>query len=359
MSTYGNLVELKNFVINTRSFHPNKKFELQGFRFHGDNRGFSLKPSFFDPQKEGTGLTTSRIWSKFRFSSDTGKILFKDCQSNTSDANHVLGQNQTYENQKLKPQIKVRMKDFQKMATLVGGEVELNYYGENFAFLGSELDKKTLNTTIVPSLDVTQIIGFTISRFSKTFTLYSLIYGDGFPNCESFMEDHLGNKIFIGSHVRFGNPLLHLFGGNERIMTGVALTIDLNEDGSFGNSLTLHGRFYGGSPKLRESYPFSSGDEYHHVKNTVKITEVPLVKSAFMWWKYKDNLEKVGNSDFVFISAYEKLGEVKNKLIDVIQEKKKLKKYTVNEWNEAIMYNNPNEGRSRDSEDLSDSKWKK
>lgn len=139
---YGNLVELKNFVINTRSFHPNKKFELQGFRFHGDNRGFSLGSSFFDPQKEGKGLTTSRIWSKLSFSSDSGRILLKDCQSNTSDADHILGQNQTYDNKKLKPQLNVVMSDFQKLSTVVGGTLNINYFGENYAFLGAELDKK-------------------------------------------------------------------------------------------------------------------------------------------------------------------------------------------------------------------------
>lgn len=213
--------------------------------------------------------------------------------------------------------------------------------------------------TVVPSLDVNQKIEFRINRFNKTLTIYSLIHGDGFPNCESFMEDYLGKKVFIGSHVRFGHPGLHLFGGNERLMTGLAITIDLNEDGSFGENLILHGRFYGGSLKLRESYPFSSGDEFHHNVNTVQIREIPLVKSAFMWWRYKGNAKSIGNSDFVYVSAYESYTTLENILINLIQSKNTLKRYSLKDWNDEILHWNPNEGRSADSQDLSETKWGK
>jgi len=47
-------IQLANYEINIRSFHPEKDFGWSGLMFEGDNRGFSLKPSGIKP-------TTSRI----------------------------------------------------------------------------------------------------------------------------------------------------------------------------------------------------------------------------------------------------------------------------------------------------------
>ncbi|WP_246175546.1 hypothetical protein [Pseudoalteromonas rhizosphaerae] len=54
-------IQLANYEINIRSFHPEKDFGWSGLWFEGDNRGFSLKPS-------GVAPITSRIWHKLTLS---------------------------------------------------------------------------------------------------------------------------------------------------------------------------------------------------------------------------------------------------------------------------------------------------
>lgn len=42
-------LQLADYEINIRSFHPEKTFGWSGLMFEGDNRGFSLKPSGVKP----------------------------------------------------------------------------------------------------------------------------------------------------------------------------------------------------------------------------------------------------------------------------------------------------------------------
>lgn len=60
------LVKLASYQINLRSFHPNTQFEAKGFFFHGDDRGFSLGKSFFDPKTTNIPpkSVSSRVWSR-------------------------------------------------------------------------------------------------------------------------------------------------------------------------------------------------------------------------------------------------------------------------------------------------------
>src|SRR3954465_7519189 len=56
--------KLAKYEVNVRSFHPNKQFEPLGFRFHGDDRGFSLGESWFGREQQ-PGKPTSRIWQRY------------------------------------------------------------------------------------------------------------------------------------------------------------------------------------------------------------------------------------------------------------------------------------------------------
>ena len=51
--------KLVAYEVNIRSFHPNQNFERAGFRFHGDDRGFSLGESWFGTVNKGD--VTSRV----------------------------------------------------------------------------------------------------------------------------------------------------------------------------------------------------------------------------------------------------------------------------------------------------------
>ena len=72
-------IQLANYEINIRSFHPEKDFGWSGLMFEGDNRGFSLKPSGIKP-------TTSRIWHRLQLSTKNGKINSVDTISDPSKA---------------------------------------------------------------------------------------------------------------------------------------------------------------------------------------------------------------------------------------------------------------------------------
>ncbi|MFK3858102.1 hypothetical protein [Pseudoalteromonas rhizosphaerae] len=72
-------IQLANYEINIRSFHPEKDFGWSGLMFEGDNRGFSLKPSGIKP-------ITSRIWHRLRLSTKNSKISSIDTISDPSKA---------------------------------------------------------------------------------------------------------------------------------------------------------------------------------------------------------------------------------------------------------------------------------
>ena len=50
------LVTLAAYQMNLRSFHPNRQFEAKGLFFHGDNRGFSLGKSYYNPRIKSAPL---------------------------------------------------------------------------------------------------------------------------------------------------------------------------------------------------------------------------------------------------------------------------------------------------------------
>ena len=93
---------------------------------------------------------------------------------------------------------------------------------------------------VVPDLDVFAKINFDINKADGVLGIDTTIFGDQFPNCEAFIEDSQGTKVFLGASVRIGYPV-NWHGGST--LRGVQtlpmffsdLEIKLNAQGHFGN----------------------------------------------------------------------------------------------------------------------------
>lgn len=153
---------LAKYEVNVRVFHPNKNFEKLGFRFHGDNRAFSLSESWFsEPQGD---QPTSRIWQRYSLDmnlQNTGSLGELSStnfatESNFSGAGPKLWSVFSYKGENYKK------KSYKPRGTLHATRVETPHggqklvrvvshlAGENHAFLTSKLQQDNVNTTIEP-----------------------------------------------------------------------------------------------------------------------------------------------------------------------------------------------------------------
>ncbi|MFM0645436.1 hypothetical protein PQR14_14000 [Paraburkholderia bryophila] len=384
------LVKLVLYSVNIRSFHPNKHFEPLGFRFHGDTRGFSLEESFHPSYSEHPkGKITSRVWQRYKCDlSMASKQKFQGvldstqyAASNTSSGPWWASDGaEPYTQKKYQPAETVEADDFeQNHAGEQIAEVTSWYGGKNFAFLGSRLDWNTIHTTIVPTLDTRGHLWIKVERVRRWMDICMLVYGDGFPNCESFIEDPAGNKLFLGTYVRIGTPATHLAGDNKRIMFANVLRVELTLDGNFGSKLWIFTQALGGTPDRRDDYPairdikLPPGSPTHHMSDQdssgwsgVPGDGPPVILPGMdvVSWA-ADPLSKIGDGvngglgKPLNISAYEDVGAVWQRLQDSFRRPPATRDTTIQAWNDYHLHRNPNEGRAPDSEDLDPSLWKK
>ncbi|WP_041741006.1 hypothetical protein [Collimonas fungivorans] len=365
---------LAKYEVNVRSFHPNRQFERKGFRFHGDNRGFSLGESWVGGD-DSKGRPTSRIWQRYILDTNlmvTG-ALTKSTDSNLEQASNpsdsgpglwsIFGSREDY-----------KKKEFQPHGTLVvtqvntphGGQKELRtkswYGGINFAFLMSKPIEKVIGTTPVPSLDVFNEIWIKVERVNLYMDILSLTYGDGFPNCESFVKDPAGNTLFLGSHVRIGDPSTHLWNVNKRLMWANTIRIEIDEKGNFGQKLWVFGQVLGGSPSLRELYPTSGEDETCMIASGDMKSDVSKKTWGKFEWNCGDPTQitqpEKGSTLPLYLSAYQTPLDVLSGLLDATWKIGPRNKTTRDDWNNYHLHRNPNEGRTKDDYDLADEKWK-
>ncbi len=370
--------KLAKYEVNVRSFHPNKQFEPGGFRFHGDNRGFSLGESYFG-KKNSPSACTSRIWQCYNLRMDlkaTG-VLDEDKdtdlkqESNPSapgpDAWSIFGKEEPYEQKEYKPQGTL-------IATNVnvphGGQKEVAvrswYGGENHAFITSRTFQKT-GWTPVPTLDVHAELYVKVERIALYMDILSLVYGDGFPNSEAFIKDNAGNKVFLGTHVRIGVPATHLAGDQKRLMWANAIRVAIDPDGNFGEQLWVFGQVLGGPPDLRDEYVTLGDAEVcapvPKPRYASSMNAFDKQRGKFIWdcGDFDQIVQpgKAGKTDKpLHLSAFTPL-EVVRGLMQQVWITGPTQKITRSQWNDYHLHRNPNDGRSPDDYDVSPDKWKK
>ena len=194
--------------------------------------------------------------------------------------------------------------------------------------------------------------------------IVSLVYGDGFPNCEAFIEDSIGNKVFLGSHVRIGMPSTHLFGTNHRLFWANAIRIRVDNQGNFLTQLGLFSRVSGGPPSLREKHPILTIDEFHSNRAQPRVigVNIGIASSYTMWWNYArpaDMAQRTANAigqQPLRLSSFCNIDDVRSRLEAVWTDGRHFRT-TKDNWNNWHRYRNPNSGRSPDSHDLIPQRW--
>jgi hypothetical protein len=368
-------VELAKYEVNTRSFHPNKQFEPQGFRFHGDDRGFALGESWAEGDKT-RGNVTSRVWQRFKLDMalETAKDLSKDkavnlkVASNTSKGGpgawNIFAHTEDYKDPALQPKGTLKATHVSEPHAGQKEIILTSWYGGiNHAF--GPIKSETFTSTVVPVLDVSSVLFVKVERIQLYMDIAYLISGDGFPNCEAFIKDPAGNKLFIGRHIRIGTPDTHLWNNNTRFMCANAVRIELDAKGNFKDKLWVFTQTFGGPPDLRDQYPINVSGERHQAGSKPSFYSNPFndSPSRFTWdiGKPEAMTQHAGGKapakQPLHLSAFIDISKIGTQLGKVWQAGP-IKKTTRTEWNNTHLHQNPNEGRAPDSYDLDPSKWK-
>lgn len=363
------LVKLANYQINLRSFHPNAQFEAKGFFFHGDNRGFSLERSFFEPKAKAPPprSVSSRVWSKSNIdlskTNQSQKLNSIEVQSNTSGPLRILGvpilgHDEDYADIKYRPSGELNMIVPEiKFESPRSFNFISHYHGKNHAFALSRDVYDATGKSFVPDLDVRHELMIRVERINKYMDITSLVYGDGFPNSEGFIEDALGNKVFLGAHIRIGTPATHLFGDNKRLMWANAIRIGLKEDGTFGNTLWVFAQGLGGPKMLRDLYGLQLVERR---AKTIRSLYDPFSTTGVFFWDFQeiDTITKKNYKAPFRLKISSKLSAIEKQLFESFKTPPILKT-TVQTWNEIFLNQNPNESRDKAVFQLDDSQWKK
>jgi hypothetical protein len=370
--------KLGKYEINVRAFHPNKNFEKQGFRFHGDNRGFSLGESWFDKVSEGP---TSRIWQRYVVDTSITSAsalplkIKSETESNYSGPGpgiwRILSLNgQEYKEKKYKPRGTVK---FQQIDVPHGGQkiirIESHLSGENHAFLGSASQQTIFGATVVPTLDVFNQLFVRVERLALYMDIVSLCYGDGFPNCESYVKDAAGTRLFLGTHVRIGYPASFLYNENKRLIWANAIRIEIDKNGNFGSEMWVFAQVLGGPDELRDEYPANPFDELPSkaptkpriVLSSVVRSDTVILRSQLLW--------HFGNVDAIVtktpsiplplhLSACAGIDNLPS-LLDATWQIGPKAKTTLSKWNAYHAHRDQNGGRARDDPEyqIEDAKW--
>ncbi len=218
------------YILWTRSFHPKNNFGLSGFGYEGDHRGFS-----FDDN------VTSRIRHKLIFSIDDAQFIDAGVASDES-RNWLTGTTEAYRDPALAPtseQIVYTAPDNPDGLRII--RINLRYKGQNLALPwwrrvdpsghadpnGAFKMPARFAKKIVPYLRVYHELELVVDSANGKMSLHSNIFGSGFPNCESYLVDEFGKKIFLATHVRFGSASGQLWFNSKRAMTHTNIIIDV------------------------------------------------------------------------------------------------------------------------------------
>jgi len=366
--------KLVKYEVNVRSFHPNKNFERLGFRFHGDDRAFSIGASWFGNARKGD--VTSRIWQRYTLDTDLNKIgdlsgkespAELKTESNFSDSGPggwaiFSWGGEPYKDPDYKPRGKLQATTASEPH---GGQkviqMKSHYAGENHAFITSKVQQYIFGGTVVPTLDVFNDLFIRIERVSLYMDIISLTYGDGFPNAESFIKDPAGNKLMLGTHVRIGFPATHLAGEKKRLMWANAIRVEITPDGNFGEKLWVFNEVLGGPPDLRDAYPANKYPERCKAGAQPNFYSNPFndSPSRFTWDCGKvESISAKDKATPLRLSAFTDIAKVRSEL-DKVWQTAPIKKTTRSAWNDDQLHRNPNKGRAKDDYDLAEEKWKK
>jgi hypothetical protein len=369
--------ELAKYKVNVRSFHPNKQFEPRGLRFHGDNRGFSDKESYFGD--EDPSLVTSRIWQRYvldlgiKKTGDLKKntVAELEQESNPSKGGPGLWGAAGGEDRYLKKEHKPRGRlEASQVNIPHGGQKEVEYKswygGENHAFRMSSAAQATTGMTFVPTLDAFQDLFIRIERVDLYMDIVSVGYGDGFPNCEAFIKDAAGNKLMLGTHVRYGVPVTHLAGEQKRFMWGNAIRVQIDAEGNFGDKLWVFGQALGGPTGLRDDYVYLASGEVCKTGAKPKfetggpwgVGRLSGAFDTFTWDCSKpDSIGLKKRPQPLYLSGFVDPETVKAEL-QKTWASPPVEKTTRTAWNKSHLHRDPNAGRAPDAYDVSASKWK-
>ncbi|UXY16951.1 hypothetical protein N8I74_08055 [Chitiniphilus purpureus] len=372
--------KLAQYQINIRSFHPNQQFEQGGFRFHGDNRGFSLGESYGEQEGESSSNNvTSRVWS--RYSIDLGwdkpGDKARDLSANlTADSNMskpgpgrfwgLFGHEEKYDDPKKKPRAKLEVIS---VTTPHSGQKHLKtrswYGGENHAFRGSSTVNDKTGWTFVPTLDAWLELDIRVERVALYMDITVQVRGDGFPNCEAFIQDAAGKKLFLGTHVRIGVPATHLAGDSQRLMWLKSFRVEIDVEGNFGERLWVFNTLVGGPPKERDKYPTTSIMEICRrdwPADTVVASSLPGV--PFLWNCGLKRLEALSQApttpmESLHVSALDSdVTELCGLINSSIWRRPPFERTTLSSWNHRHQHGDPNQGRPPDDYDVALEKWK-
>ena len=214
---------LEKYLIHTRSFVPFESFgPLENW--FGDNRGFTTSTN---------RKTTSRLSMLTAYDVQTN-VYSTEYSGSISIMKVGIGP----QNSPIIAESEPDQTFTTGKAKSVGNrkEFSLHISGNDDAVI-SGMDGTFLEDFQSPDIDLHQDLKFNLSKDKTKMQVSGKLYGDAFPNAESFIEDAKGTRIFLQTFTtKWGpqeGPSVALWGDSERPMGDFIIDIHLDQDGNF------------------------------------------------------------------------------------------------------------------------------
>ncbi|SFT76529.1 RHS repeat-associated core domain-containing protein [Chryseobacterium formosense] len=122
---------------------------------------------------------------------------------------------------------------------------------------------------LTPDIDVTTNFSLTENKAAGILGISVKQTGDAFPSAETMIGDTAGNQLMVGVSPAVGNPIVNLFGDNNRPMMSNNFTVTMDENGVFT-----------GVQQGDKTYSVGDWNKMYESSNTVKIPEQQYLPDA-------------------------------------------------------------------------------
>jgi RHS repeat-associated protein len=228
------------YPITTRSFAP---FPTFGGGFSGDSRGYSTSRD-----------VTSRLSHSYVMNTDNH--TYTNYGATSSPSSHPNLGTATATND---------------VGNISNGVYTTNTDGSTTTSWTAKMAGSNPLTPnlFTPSIDVTTNFSLTENKTAGTLGVSVTQTGDAFPSAETMIGDTAGNQLMVGVSPAVGNPIVNLFGDNNRPMMSNNFTVTMDENGVFT-----------GVQQGDKTYSVGDWNKMYESSNTVKIPEQQYLPDA-------------------------------------------------------------------------------
>jgi RHS repeat-associated protein len=228
------------YPVTTRSFAP---FPTFGGGFSGDSRGYSTSQN-----------VTSRLSHSYVMNTDNHTYTNNGATSSPSSHKYLGTATATND-----------------VGTISNAVYKNNADGSTTTSWTAKMagSNPLTPSSVTPAIDVTTNFSLTENKAAGTLGVSVTQTGDAFPSAETMIADTAGNQLMVGVSPAIGNPIVNLFGDNDRPMMSNNFTVTMDDKGVFT-----------GVQQGDNKYSVGDWNKMYEAKNPVKVPEPQYLPDA-------------------------------------------------------------------------------